>query len=354
MTDRVLLRAGELAEKFKAELFGSADATARGLETLDRAGPEHLSFVRDARYLERWAMSRCAVAFVSRAALKGAPLDRAVSPGRALIVVDDADVAIVGILEMLAPPPPAPTGVHPRAYVDPAAKCGQGVSVGPCACIGAGSDIGDGTYIHSGAVIGAGVRIGRGCVIHPGVVLQERSVLGDRVVLHPGVVVGADGFGYRPDPSGQGIRRIPHLGNVEIQSLVEVGANTAIDRAKFGSTVIGAGTKIDNLVQIGHGCRIGRACLICGTCAIAGSVTIGDGATLGGGVGVADNIAIGAGATIGGRSGVMRNVPAGETWLGYPAAPARITLRAWSVQDRLPEVVTHFRRLLRDQMSETP
>ncbi len=350
----VLLRAGELAQRLNGELIGDPQATGRGLEVLERAGPEHVSFARDAANLERWVMGKGAIALVSRPALSGRAGQPAVAAGRALIVVPDADDALVSVLESLAPPPPAPSGVHVRAVVENSARLGAGVSVGPCACVGAGSEIGDGTYIHANAVIGANVRIGRGCIIYPGAVICDHCVLGDRVILQPGAVIGADGFGYRPEPSGQGIRKIPHLGNVEIHSLVEIGANTTIDRAKFGSTVVGAVTKIDNQVQVGHGCRIGRACLICGTCALAGSVTLGDGVTLGGGVGIADNLTIGSGAIIGARSGVMHNVPPGEKWLGYPARKASEQMRFWALHERLPNIVVELRRHLRAAEAGAP
>jgi UDP-3-O-[3-hydroxymyristoyl] glucosamine N-acyltransferase len=190
------------------------------------------------------------------------------------------------------------------------------------------------------------VIIGADCILHPRVVVQDRCELGQRVILHPGAVIGADGFGYLPPISrDSGLIKIPHLGNVVLEDDVEVGANSAIDRSKFGSTRIGAGTKIDNLCQIGHGCQIGRHCIICGGCGIAGSVVIEDGATLAGGVGVSDNCRIGAGARLAGHAAVSRDVPPGESWGGSPALLGRKWLRGQVLLARLPDMLPH---LLRD------
>jgi UDP-3-O-[3-hydroxymyristoyl] glucosamine N-acyltransferase len=191
--------------------------------------------------------------------------------------------------------------------------------------------------------IGAAAAVGRGTVLHPGVVMGERCRVGAGCILHGGVIIGADGFGYRP--SERGPVKVPHIGNVEIGNAVEIGANSCIDRAKFGSTTIGDGTKIDNLVQIAHNCRIGRGCLICGVTGMAGSVTLGDGVIVGGHVGIADNLTIGDRAVIAAKSGVICNVPAGETWWGFPAAPARSAARCYAIHRDLPNLIKRVREL---------
>jgi UDP-3-O-[3-hydroxymyristoyl] glucosamine N-acyltransferase len=273
------------------------------------------------------------------------------APGRALIVVPDADASLIEILTVLAPVRSFGGGVHPGAIVDPAAAADPTAHLGPGVVIGARTTIGPGTALIANITLGEDVRIGRHTVIHPGVVVQDRCTIGDHVILHPGVVIGADGFGYRPDPATRMPSKIPHIGAVVIESHVEIGANTTIDRGKFGDTRIGAGTKIDNLVQIGHNCRIGRCCIICGMCGLAGSVTLGDGVTLAGGVGIADQRTIGAGATIAARSGVMESVPAGESWFGYPAIPARHFMRSFAALKQLPDLLADIRRLIRSQAS---
>jgi UDP-3-O-[3-hydroxymyristoyl] glucosamine N-acyltransferase len=179
------------------------------------------------------------------------------------------------------------------------------------------------------------VHVGERTVLHPNVVIYERSVVGNDCILHAGVIIGADGFGYHPRPDGRGVIKIPHIGNVVIHENVEIGANSCVDKGKFGSTVIGAGTKIDNLVQIGHNCQLGRSCILCGECGLSGSVKLGDGVVLGGRVGVADNVSIGSGARVGAYSGVSNDIPPGAVYLGVPAGPANEWKRIYGFLRRL-------------------
>lgn len=338
----------QLAEILGAELLGSADVVLTGVETLERAGPESLSFVRDSRHLSRWGDSACGAAMVTRSVIDQVGVPE-VPSGRALLLVDNADLALVKVLGRLSEEPEQAIGVDRSASVAPSAVIAEGVSIGFGVEIGAEASIGDHCLISAGCVIGARVKIGAHCVLRPRVVVQERCELGERCVLHPGVVIGADGFGYVPSPDGQGLVKIPHIGNVVIGCDVEIGANSCIDRAKFGSTLIGDGTKIDNLVQIGHGCRIGRCCIICGVTGLAGSITLGDGVTIAGFVGIADNLTIGARATIAAKAGVTKNVPADETWLGFPARPSMVILRQMAALEQLPEVMRKVRRMLKDE-----
>jgi len=342
---------GSLAARLGAELRGAPDLPLDRIDAIEQADERSLTFIRDQANAVKWASGRAGAALISRPVAEGIGewIELPADGRRALLIVDDADLALISLLEEAAWRPAEPQGVHPSACIDPTAVVGQGVKIGANAGVGPRSVIGDASVVHGGVVIGADVRIGQRCVLHPGVVIQDRCSLGSDVILHPGVVIGADGFGYRPAPGGKGLRKIPHIGTVEIQDQVEIGANTTIDRGKFGATVIGAGTKIDNLVQIGHNCRIGRSCIICGCCALAGSVTLGDGVTLAGGVGIADQRVIGPGATIGARSGVMHDVPAGETWLGYPARPARRTMRSIAALEELPETLRQLRRVLKSE-----
>jgi UDP-3-O-[3-hydroxymyristoyl] glucosamine N-acyltransferase len=211
------------------------------------------------------------------------------------------------------------SGRATAAHVHHSALIEANVTVDPLAVIGPNAQIGADTVIAAGAVIGPNVCVGRQCAIGAGASIIN-ALLGDRVIVHPGVRIGQDGFGYLPSPKGH--QKIPQTRRVIIQDDVEIGANTTIDRGATRDTVIGEGTKIDNLVQIGHNCSIGRHCLIVSQVGISGSVTVGDFAMLGGQVGVADHITIGAGAMLGARGGVMSNVPAGGRWAGFPAEPA--------------------------------
>lgn len=345
----IRMTSGELATLVDGQLIGPSDVVLSAVETLEQAGPEALSFVRNVRHIHQLAASRCGAVLVSRAALakeSAAPDDY---NGKALIVVDDADLALITLLELLTPKPLRHPGVHASAAIDPSAQLGSAISVGSHVAVGPASIIGDGCVLDPGVVIGAKVTLGKNCFIHPNVTILDRCVLGDRCIVHAGAVIGADGFGYRPHPSGQGLIKIPHAGNVAIGDNVDIGANTCIDRAKFGSTLIGDGTKIDNLVQIGHGCRIGRCCIICGTSALSGSVTLEDGVMLGGGAAVADGYTLGAGAMLGARSGLFSDISPGQRWFGYPARPSRQAFREFSMLRKLPDLMRKIRTVVDEQ-----
>lgn len=319
----------ELAQRLNAELRGPGDLILTRLDTLEAADASALTFIRDAKNATRWASSRAGAALISRAATSDPALTLDV-PGRTLLIVDDADRALITLLDSIAADHPRPSpGVHPTAVVDPSAHIAPTAVIGPHCTIGAGASIGDQSHLHAGVVV------------------YPRCTIGSHCTLHANVVIGADGFGYRPSPDGRSILKVPHVGIVEIHDHVEIGANTTIDRAKFGATIVGAGTKIDNLVQIGHNVRIGRSCIICGCAALAGSVVVNDGATIAGGVGIADNITIGAGAKVGARSGVMDDIPAGESWVGYPARPAKQTFRILAALNQLPDVMAQMKKLMR-------
>lgn len=334
------LTTGALAEKLGAKLVGRDDIPIDRLDTLQDATAGALTFIRTAAFARRWAQADAPAALVS------ADLD---VPGhdpatRALIVVPDADLALITVLDMfkLAQPPLDP-GTHERAFVHDSAEVAPDASIAPGAYVGKGARVGRESVIHPAAVIEHHARVGDRCVIHPGVVVGHDCVVGDRCILYAGVVIGADGFGYRPATDGTGLIKIPHIGNVVIGNDVEIGANSCVDRAKFGSTTIGDGTKIDNLVQIAHNCRVGRACIICGSSALAGSVTLGDGVILGGGAGVIDNATVGDGARIAAGAGIRNDVGPGETWMGSPARPHRETLRTQAILHRIGRGENPFR-----------
>lgn len=332
---------GQIARALNARLVGSPDVEIQRLDAMDHADAATLTFIRDAKRAAGWPRCAAAAAIVS----KGVDI---ADDARPILIVDDADHALIAVLETLTPPTASPErGAHPTAFIDPAASVHESAHIGPGAVVGARSVIGAGATLFANVVVGADVRIGEGAELRAGVVIEDRCVVGARTRIHPNAVIGADGFGYRPDPATRALIKIPHAGNVEIGDDVEIGAGAAIDRGKFGPTVVGSGSKIDNLVQIGHNCRIGRSCIICGCCALAGSVVVGDGAVLAGGVGVADNIEIGAGARVGARSGVMNNIPAGESWVGYPAEPARETLKKVAAVRSLPQALKDLRRVQR-------
>jgi UDP-3-O-[3-hydroxymyristoyl] glucosamine N-acyltransferase len=234
-------------------------------------------------------------------------------------------------------------GIHPQSSVAPSAKIGRDVAIYPLVYVGEEAVIGDGSTLHPGAVIGAGCTLGRECVIHPNAVLYPDVVLGDRVEVHAGTVLGGDGFGYRTT-SGRHVK-IPHSGRLEVGNDVEIGSNCTIDRATFEATRIGEGTKIDNLVMIGHNNQIGRHNLLCGQVGIAGSCKTGDYVIMAGQAGIKDNTKIGAGVIVGAQAGVHRNIPDGQNVLGSPAIPVREQRRIFQMIARLPEMHRQLREL---------
>jgi UDP-3-O-[3-hydroxymyristoyl] glucosamine N-acyltransferase len=250
---------------------------------------------------------------------------------------------MITMLESFETPADVPEiGVHASAVVHPSARIGPMTRVGAQVSIGPDVVLGSGVVLHPGVRLYRAVQVGDRSTLHANTVVRERCVIGRGVILHQNVSIGADGFGYRPAPDGRGLLKMPHIGTVRIEDDVEIGANSCVDRAKFGATVVGAGTKIDNLCQIGHNCRIGRACVIAGNAGLAGSVTLGDGVVMGGGGGVREHLTIGSGARIGALTLVTKNVPPRSAWLGIPADEAQATLRQWASVRKLPSLLRHL------------
>lgn len=337
--------AAELAALVGGRLEGLASAPIHGMNSIDESKPGDATFITNERYAQRWAGSQATVAVVE----DGVPLEVGDPSRRALIRVPSAELALAKALEAFAPAPQLPPpGAHPAAVIDPSAEVSPSARIGPCAVVGARARIGANCVLHPGAVIGHECELGEGCVIHPNAVIRERCRLGRGVVVNACAVIGSDGFGYRPAADGRSLVRIPHLGTVVLEDGVEIGAGTCVDRAKFGATVVGAHTKIDNLCQVAHNCQIGRMTVIAGLTGLAGSVQIGNGAQIGGNCGIADHRSVGDGARLAAKSGVMEDVPAGATWGGFPAQDIRAELRVVAAIRKLPEWSRKFRRLIED------
>jgi UDP-3-O-[3-hydroxymyristoyl] glucosamine N-acyltransferase len=333
-----VLTAGAIAEVVGGKLVGDGSVVVTGVAPLDRASPSDLSFLGAAKYASLFASSRAGVVLVLPQ-LAEAP---GTTPAR--VIVDRPQEALLTLLprfHRVAAPVP---GVHPTAVIGTSARVGAGVSIGPYAVIGDGVEIGNGTVIGPHCVLGAGVRLGEQCQLVASVTVYSGSRIGNRVTLHAGVRIGSDGFGY-VQRDGQHVK-IPHVGRCLIEDDVEVGANTTIDRGSIDDTVIGAGTKIDNLVQIGHNVRIGKGCLIMGQAGIAGSVRVEDGCMILGQVGISGHHTIGKGARVAAQAGVFGDIPAGETWSGYPARPHKEALRAQAALFKLPSLLRRIERLL--------
>jgi UDP-3-O-[3-hydroxymyristoyl] glucosamine N-acyltransferase len=283
---------------------------------LDAAGPTDISFLDSSKYLGELSGTRAGACLVAPRFAASVPA------GIAALETSQPYPAFVAVTRALFAGMLRPTSLYGTsgransAHVHHTARLESNVTIDPLAVVGPRAQIGAGTAIAAGAVIGPDVCIGRDCAIGAGATIQH-ALIGDRVIIHPGARIGQDGFGYLP--SARGHQKIPQIRRVVVQDDVEIGANTTIDRGATRDTMIGEGTKIDNLVQIGHNCSIGRGCLIVSQVGISGSVTIGDFAVLAGQVGVADHITIGTGAVLGARAGVMSNVPPGVRWGGFPA-----------------------------------
>ena len=303
-----------------------------GIAPLDRAGPADLSFMQDVKMGRAFAATRAGVCLVAERFAAAAPAHVAV------LVTATPYKAFVAVAQALYPGAHRPSslfeasGVSPSALVHPSARLEAGVVIDPAAVVGPRAEIGANTVIGPTAVIGPGVRIGRDCAIGAGATVTH-ALIGDRVVIHPGARIGQDGFGHLPGAKGH--VKVPQTGRVIVQDDVEIGANTTIDRGATRDTVIGEGTKIDNLVQIAHNVEIGRHCLLAGQTGISGSTVVGDHVMMGGQVGIADNLKIGDGAMIGASSGVGSDIPAGARVVGTPAEPARDFMRGVMALRRL-------------------
>src|SRR5580692_1501653 len=303
------------------------DRRISNIAPLDTAVAADISFLDKARFLDALAVTRAGACFISP------PFEAKAPPGLAILVTPEPYRAFVAVTRALFPEALRPSslfGVKGRsrdAHVHPSARLEANVTVDPLAVIGAAAEIGAGTVIAVGAVIGPGVSIGRDCAIGAGATIQH-TLIGDRVIIHPGARIGQDGFGYVPGPKGH--QKIPQTRRVIIQDNVEIGANSTIDRGATRDTIIGEGTKIDNLVHIGHNTSIGRHCVLISQTGISGSVKVGDYVMMGGQVGIADNITIGDGVMLGARAGVVTDVPAGGRYNGRPAQPSREWLRGVS------------------------
>ena len=332
------LTAAEAAALVGGELLGDGAVPLSGVAPLDRAGPEDLSFLAHGRYLPQFQASR-AGAVVLR------PEDRDAQPGPATrIVVGDPHKAMLRVVGRLYPAPLRATGIHPSAVIELGAVLGADVCLGPHVVIGAGARLGDRVTVMAGSVVGAGVSVGDDTTLHPDVVLYPGAQIGARVILHAGVRIAVDGFGYVRGPAGH--EKIPHVGRCIIGDEVEIGANSTLDRGSVDDTVVGPGTKIDNLVQIGHNCRIGARCLLMSQVGVAGSTHVEDDVILAGQVGLAGHFTVGRGARIAAQSGVMADVPAGATYFGYPARPHREALRAVAVLYRLAKIADQLEELV--------
>ncbi len=330
------LTLAELAARLGGrELDGDASVRLRGVATLAEGGARDLGFVRAEGFAAQLASSRIgAVIAPPGVDVGGRPTLRSPAPS-----LDFARAAA-----LLAPPSRPAAGVHARAFVDASARLDASASIAPLACVGARTRVGARSIVHANAVLGDDAVIGADCELHAGAIVGARCVLGDRVILQPGCVIGGDGFGYELDEQGAH-EKVPQLGNVVLEDDVEVGANSTIDRARLGTTRIGRGTKIDNLVQIAHNVEIGAHSVLIAQVGIAGSTKLGERVYFMAQAGAAGHLEIGDGSFVGARGGVIEDLPRGARVYGFPALAERAWHRANAWLARLPALARRVRAL---------
>lgn len=328
------MTAAALATHLNGEVIGDGSIELSGFATADRARLGDLTFAEKDSYFAAADASQASAILVSGACT---------STSKVLIRVANARIAAAHAIPIFFPPEEFSAGIHPSASIaasaeiDPSAHIGPGCVIGEDVSIGAGSALIGGNHVAHDSRIGSDVRL------HPNVVVYSHSEIGDRTIIHAGTVIGSDGYGFVFD-QGRHVK-IPQIGNVVIGDDVEIGSNTSIDRAALGSTIIGSGTKIDNLVHIAHNVTFGENCLILGQCGFAGSTKFGDYCVIASQSGVAGHLKIGRQVTVGGKSGVTRDVPDGETVLGYPAVPHMQAKRQWIGIQRLPKIQSELKEL---------
>jgi len=323
-----LVKLRELAERLQCRLEGDGDVEIGRVAGIDRAEPGDITFLANAKY-ERAVASTRASAIILREDAAAAPC--------AMLRARDPYLAFARAVGIFSPATRPAPGVHPLASVASDTRLGVDVSIGAFVAIGSGVSIGDRTVVYPNVTIGEGVTVGADCIVHANVSIRERVTIGNRVILQDGVVVGADGYGFvrRGDGTHE---KIPQVATVVIEDDVELGANTTVDRPAVGETRIGAGTKIDNLVQVAHGVTIGRNVLMAAQVGVAGSTSVGDDTIIGGQAGIPGHLTIGRGAILLAQSGVTNSIDAGQMVGGYPAIDARDWRKSSVIFRRLPEL----------------
>ncbi len=338
-TEPQTITAGKLAELVGGRLVSGAPETpVSGLNSIADAQPGDVTFLGNPRYAPALPASQAAAVLVP----EGFDGD---AGGKARIEVENPTLAFSLVIRHFGPSRrSACYGVHESAVVEPTARFDpEQVGIGPGVYVGDGAVIGRGTILHAGCYLGDGVVLGEDCELHPNVVVRERCVLGSRVVIHSGSVIGSDGFGYEMAEGRH--QKIEQMGIVQIDDDVEVGSCTTIDRARFGRTWIGEGTKIDNLVQIGHNCVLGRHCIIVSQTGISGSTRLGDNVTMGGQVGVAGHLEIASKVLLLAKSGVTKSIREPGAYTGYPARPLMEGRKMLTYPARVPELLERVKKL---------
>lgn len=325
-TDNMVLTVGELAERIGAKLIGEGSVQVTGVNAVGQAGPTEVCFVADQKHAAPLAEVKVAGVILA---------ERMEQVSAAQLVVENVQAAVIDALNLFAPKLTPIEGIHSTAIIEETAGVAD-VAVGPRAYIGHNVQIGSGSIIAAGCSIGENSIVGQNCRLDPNVVVYHNCKIGNNCIIQANATIGASGFGYYHIDGRH--KLVPHNGGVIVEDCVEIGANCCVDRAKFGNTIIGAGTKIDNSVQVAHNVIIGKCCLLAAQVGISGSSQIGNGVVMGGQAGIADHIRIGDGAMVGGGSAVIGDVPAGQQVWGMPARELKLYLKSISALKRLPKM----------------
>ncbi len=335
------MRIAELIDRFGGVLEGDGAVEVTGVSGVEFVGSNDATFATDDKLLSQAEASpACCVIVAQDARGSTKPLIRCSSP----------DSYVADLLDFFNPTPQPSPGVHPSAWIDQSAVIDESATIDANVTVGADCRIGPRVHLMASVVVQDHCVIGQDTVIHPNTTIYPRSRIGSGVLIHAGVVIGADGFGFFVE--GDRLRKWPHVGNVIIEDDVEIGANTCVDRGKYGSTLIQTGAKIDNLVQVAHNCRIGRGAILAGQTGLSGSVVLEDGVICGGQAGVIDHVTVGRGARLAAKTGVIADVPPGTTMLGYPAKPHRRKLEELGVLSFLTDNRSAVRKLLKRAAEE--
>jgi UDP-3-O-[3-hydroxymyristoyl] glucosamine N-acyltransferase len=328
--------AAQIADQLQGEVTGDRATVLNSFAPADRAQPGDLTFAENADFFARAEQSAASAVIVD---------GQFASAGKVLIRVASARIAFAKVLAMFFPEPAFPAGIHPSAVVAASAQVDPTAHVGPCCIVGEKTRIGPRSVLQGGNHVGADCQLGEEVNLYPNVTIYPRAEIGDRVRIHAGAVIGADGFGYVLD-SGRH-RKVPQIGNVVIGDDVEIGANATVDRGALGPTIIGKGSKIDNLVQIGHNVVLGDHCIVISQVGVAGSTKLGDYVVLAGQAGLAGHLNIGNRVTVAAQAGVMHDIPEGGKWLGTPAQPDKQAKRQMIAIQHLPELLRRVSKLER-------
>jgi len=327
------LTLGEIAQILGGRLIGDPSIKVRGIKGIEEAEEGDLTFVGSEKYLKFLFSTRASAAIVFKEVDSPIPL----------IILSNPYLGIVKLMEKFYPTKLPSPSISPHCWISPSAKIGQDVYIGPFVYVGDEAEIGNRVILYPGVYVGSRVKIGEESILYPNVVLYEGTIIGKRVIIHAGTVIGSDGFGYLKE--GDAVFKIPQIGGVKIEDNVEIGANCAIDRATFGWTKIGRGTKIDNLVQVGHNVSIGENCLIVAQVGIGGSTVIGRGVIIGGQVGISDHVKIGDEVKVSGKAGIFRDVEPNEKVGGVPQMPHGRWMRVAAELVKLPELRKSLKEL---------